>query len=112
MTISTSTIENTIRPYFINTLAVSPLKDTHYGYWMKAMARARTCDLNGLVTMSALLGKEEGKKFKNAVHMLNVHILNKRLKPSLKAELAMEAPSIRKEYIVGNFEDSNIFKFI
>lgn len=112
MTISTSTIENTIRPYFIDTLIVSPLKDYNYEAWIKALSRAKTCDLDGLIIMSPLLGKEEGKKFKDAIFKLNVYIPNKRLKPTLKQELRMEAPHIRKEYIVGNFEDSNIFSFL
>lgn len=79
-----NTLERTIRPAFIKMLESSPLRVGNIVVYGKALERAKTTTLEGLVTMAPLLGASNCKKFKAAVQAVLVSRLNRSICTSIK----------------------------
>ena len=79
-----NTLERTIRPTFIKMLESSPLREWNVEVYNKALERARTTSLNGLVTMAPLLGANNCNKFKTAVNAVIAYRLNRSISASVK----------------------------
>lgn len=77
-----NTLERTIRPAFIKMLESSPLKEGNIEVYNKALARAKTTNLNGLMIMAPLLGATNCKKFRTAVQAVLIFRANKSIRPS------------------------------
>ena len=72
-----NTLERTIRPAFIKMLESSPLKEGNIEVYNKALARAKTTNLNGLMIMAPLLGATNCKKFRAGVQAVLLFRANK-----------------------------------
>ena len=79
-----NTLERTIRPAFIKMLESSPLREGDIVVYGKALERAKTTTLEGLVIMAPLLGADNCKKFKDAVHAVLVFRANRSIRTSVK----------------------------
>ena len=77
-------LERTIRPAFIKMLESSPLREGNIVVYGKALERAKTTSLKGLVTMAPLLGASNCKKFKAAVQAVLVFQANKSIRTPIK----------------------------
>ena len=78
-----NTLERTIRSAFIKMLESSPLKEGNIEVYNKALARAKTTNLNGLMIMAPLLGATNCKKFRTAVQAVLIFRANKSIRPSI-----------------------------
>lgn len=79
-----NTLERTIRPSFLKMLESSPLRGGNIVVYGKALERAKTTTLEGLVTMAPLLGANNCKKFKAAVQAVLVFQANRSICTSIK----------------------------
>ena len=85
-----NTLERTIRPAFIKMLESSPLKEGNIEIYYKALERAKTTNLKGLMIMAPLLGATNCKKFRTAVDAVLVFRANK----SIRAEIKPLSPAL------------------
>ena len=88
-----NTLERTIRPSFLKMLESSPLKGGNTEVYNKALERAKTTDLKGLMTMAPLLGATNCKRFRTAVDAVLVFRANK----SIRAETKPLFPLVEEE---------------
>lgn len=72
-----NTLERTIRPTFIKMLESSPLRGGNVVVYKKALQKANTTTLEGLMTMAPLLGANNCKKFRAGVQAVLVLRANK-----------------------------------
>lgn len=79
-----NTLERTIRPTFIKMLESSPLKGVNTEVYNKALERAKTTNLKGLMIMAPLLGASNCKRFRTAVDAVLVFRANKSISASKK----------------------------
>ena len=77
-------LERTIRPAFIKMLESSPLREGNVVVYEKALERAKTTNLKGLVTMAPLLGANNCRKFRNAVQAVLVFRANNSIRTPIK----------------------------
>ena len=77
-------LERTIRPTFIKMLESSPLRGGNVVVYEKALQRANTTTLEGLMVMAPLLGANNCKKFKDAVQAFLVFQANKSIRTPIK----------------------------
>ena len=71
-----NTLERTIRPAFIKMLESSPLRGGNIVVYEKALQRANTTTLEGLMIMAPLLGATNCKKFRTAVQAVLIFRAN------------------------------------
>ena len=72
-----NTLERTIRPTFIKMLESSPLRGGNIVVYEKALQRANTTTLEGLMIMAPLLGATNCKKFRAGVQAVLLFRANK-----------------------------------
>lgn len=88
-----NTLERTIRPAFIKMLESSPLRGGNVVMYEKALQRANTTTLEGLMVMAPLLGATNCKRFRTAVDAVLVFRANK----SIRAETKPLFPLVEEE---------------
>lgn len=88
-----NTLERTIRPAFIKMLESSPLRGGNVVVYEKALQRANTTTLEGLMVMAPLLGATNCKRFRTAVDAVLVFRANK----SIRAETKPLFPLVEEE---------------
>ena len=97
-----NTLERTIRPAFIKMLESSPLREGNIEVYNKALARAKTTNLNGLMIMAPLLGATNCKKFRTAVQAVLIFRANKSIRPSIVPPVVGSSETLRP--VVGSSE--------
>lgn len=92
-------LERTIRPSFLKMLESSPLKGGNTEVYNKALERAKTTNLNGLMIMAPLLGATNCKKFRTAVQAVLIFRANKSIRPSIVPPVVGSAvpPALEEE---------------
>ena len=88
-----NTLERTIRPTFIKMLESSPLREGNIVVYDKALERAKTTTLHGLMIMAPLLGANNCKKFRAGVQAVLLFRANK----SISAPKKPLSPLVEEE---------------